>query len=207
MAECCCPNQVVSLNDCKAVFRGLDGEKEHFPIVARTEERAFYGLLPNVLGPTRRQEIYSSVADTGCAYHAPAPLAPSLVDPNVVGDENPPGIELLSLLDSPEDERTELDSSFNSSSTQRSDSSRLGVHFGEEHLNSVGSTTQHDRQAAAPSTGAVNSGGMAEQMIGLQVRITLPLSCTTRSMLTCLSRLISVKCPNGFNVQMNGSIS
>jgi hypothetical protein len=44
IAKCGCPEQIVSQKDCNTIFSGLSHEEEYFPMVARTEPEAFFGI-------------------------------------------------------------------------------------------------------------------------------------------------------------------
>jgi hypothetical protein len=49
--NCNCPEKIVSQKGFKAVFKGLDPQEEYFPMVSRTDAKAFFGLPPKSLRP------------------------------------------------------------------------------------------------------------------------------------------------------------
>ena len=51
IAECGCPRRIVSRKDSSVTFHHLDHKEEYFPMVARTDARAFFGLPPKALRP------------------------------------------------------------------------------------------------------------------------------------------------------------
>ena len=52
VAECSCPQRVVSRKASSVTFHQLDHREEYFPMVARTDARAFFGLPPKALRPS-----------------------------------------------------------------------------------------------------------------------------------------------------------
>ncbi|KAE9373626.1 hypothetical protein N431DRAFT_338191 [Stipitochalara longipes BDJ] len=49
--SCGCPSMVVPQKDLKATFMGLDHRQEYFPMIAREDPQAFFGLAPRSLRP------------------------------------------------------------------------------------------------------------------------------------------------------------
>jgi hypothetical protein len=65
-AECGCPEQIVSQKDCNAIFSNLSHDEEYFPMVARTEPEAFFGISPKEIRP-KAPEVIRSVITSGAS--------------------------------------------------------------------------------------------------------------------------------------------
>jgi hypothetical protein len=64
-ADCGCPEQIVSQKDSRTIFRDLYLSEEYFPMIARINARAFFGLPPQGLRPKGREEGTFTVLTTG----------------------------------------------------------------------------------------------------------------------------------------------
>ena len=75
-ATCGCPEQIVSQKDFMVTFRELKLDEEYFPMIARTESRAFFGLPPNQIRPNAR-ETKRSEPQTPKTPISPIPSQPN----------------------------------------------------------------------------------------------------------------------------------
>jgi hypothetical protein len=61
-AKCGCPEQIVSQKDCNAIFSNLSHDEMYFPMVARTEPEAFFGIPPKEVRPKAPEVVRSAIA-------------------------------------------------------------------------------------------------------------------------------------------------
>jgi hypothetical protein len=73
-SDCGCPEKVVLQKDSRAIFDNLEHD-DYFPMIARTQYQAFYGLPPKALQPTHLQVIHPKTS-TGISSSISATSAP-----------------------------------------------------------------------------------------------------------------------------------
>lgn len=72
VAECGCPHSIVSRRTPSAVFHHLDYAEKYFPMVARIDARALFGLPPEASSPMPPTEDSHGTATGPATFNLPA---------------------------------------------------------------------------------------------------------------------------------------
>lgn len=113
MADCGCPEQVVSHQESRTIFYGLNHEEEYFPMVSRPLPLAFFGLPPPALRPRALEKIVSITPPSSIA-NSPARLRGTsnvlLRNPSVDDRDSDYGFSWDPDIDSPDDSGSDIPS-------------------------------------------------------------------------------------------------